>query len=155
MQTLADLIAFNAFRHHDVRPFFGQEIFTLAEEKGPLTDEAYTEALAASRGLAQGAIDGALEGDQLDAIAAPTNGPAWVTDLVNGDNFSVSSSTLAAVSGYANVTVPMGYVHGLPVGLSIFGTAYSEPVLLRIAHAFEQSAMIRRPPEFLPTLALE
>ena len=92
---------------------------------------------------------------RLDAIAAPTNGPAWVIDLVNGDNFSVSSSTLAAVSGYANVTVPMGYVRGLPVGLSVFGTAFSEPVLLRITYAFEQAAKARRRPEFLPTLVLE
>ena len=127
----------------------------MAEDKGPLTEGAYMEALATSKQLAQGAIDGALEGDQLDAIAAPTNGPAWVIDLVNGDNFSVSSSTLAAVSGYANVTVPMGYVRGLPVGLSVFGTAFSEPVLLRITYAFEQAAKARRRPEFLPTLVLE
>ena len=127
----------------------------MAEDKGPLTEGAYRDALATGKQLAQGAIDGALEGDRLDAIAAPTNGPAWVTDLVNGDNFSVSSSTLAAVSGYANVTVPMGNVRGLPVGLSVFGTAFSEPVLLRITYAFEQAAQARRRPEFLPTLVLE
>ncbi len=154
-RTLADLIAFNVSRREEVMPFFGQEILVMAEDKGPLTEEAYREALATSKRLAQGAIDGALEGDRLDAIAAPTNGPAWVTDLVNGDNFSVSSSTLAAVSGYANVTVPMGYVRGLPVGLSVFGTAFSEPVLLRITYAFEQAAKARRRPEFLPTLVLE
>ena len=136
-------------------PFFGQEILVMAEDKGPLTEEAYREALATSKQLAQGAIDGALECDRLDAIAAPTYGPACVIDLVIGDNFSVSSSTLAAVSGYANVTVPMGYVRGLPVGLSVFGTAFSEPVLLRITYAFEQAAKARRRPEFLPTLVLE
>ncbi len=154
-RTLADLIAFNVSRREEVMPFFGQEILVKAEDKGPLTEGAYIEALATSKQLAQGAIDGALEGDRLDAIAAPTNGPAWVIDLVNGDNFSVSSSTLAAVSGYANVTVPMGYVRGLPVGLSVFGTAFSEPVLLRITYAFEQAAKARRRPEFLPTLVLE
>lgn len=154
-RTLADLIAFNASRQEQVMPFFGQEILVMAQEKGPLTEEAYREALATSKRLSQGAIDGALERDQLDAIAAPTNGPAWVTDLVNGDNFSVSSSTLAAVAGYANVTVPMGYVHGLPVGISVFGTAFSEPVLLRITHAFELAAKARHPPQFLPTLVLE
>ena len=155
VRTLADLIAFNVSRREELMPFFGQEILVMAEDKGPLTEEAYREALATSKQLAQGAIDGALEGDRLDAIAAPTNGPAWVIDLVNGDNFSVSSSTLAAVSGYANVTVPMGYVRGLPVGLSVFGTAFSEPVLLRITYAFEQAAKARRRPEFLHTLVLE
>ena len=105
--------------------------------------------------MAQRVIDEALEADDLDAIIAPTNGPAWLTDLVNGDNFGLASSSLAAVSGYPNVTVPMGSVHDLPVGLAFFGTAYSEPTLLRIAHAFEGATKARRRPEFLPTLQLE
>jgi amidase len=155
MRTLEDLIAFNTSRRGDVMPYFGQEIFLKAVGKGPLSDEEYKHALTESKALAQRAIDQALQTHQLDAIIAPTNGPAWLTDLINGDNFSVSSSTLAAVSGYPNVTVPMGSVHGLPVGLSFFGTAHSEPTLLRIAYSFEQSTEFRRPPEFLPTLGLE
>ena len=155
MRTLEDLIAFNASHSDDVMPYFGQEIFLRAAEKGTLNDEEYGRALADSGPMARLAIDLTLEAHELDAIIAPTNGPAWLTDLVNGDNFSVSSSSLAAVSGYPNVTVPMGSVRGLPVGLSFFGAAYSEPTLLRIAHAFEQSAEPLSAPEFLPTLGLE
>jgi amidase len=155
MGTLEDIIAFDASHRNDVMPYFGQEILLAAQEKGPLSDEEYKQALADSKPVAQRAIDQALEENQLDAIIAPTNGPAWVTDLVNGDHFSISSSTLPAVSGYPSVTVPMGNVYGLPVGLSFFGTAYSEPVLLRIAYGFEQSTELRRPPEFRPTLGLE
>ena len=127
----------------------------MAQEKGPLTDAAYRQALSTSKRLAQRAIDGALEKDRLDAIIAPTNGPAWLTDLINGDKISITSSTLPAVSGYPNVTVPMGSVHGLPIGLSFFGSGHSEPTLLRIAHAFEQATKSRQRPEFLPTLELE
>lgn len=154
MRTLEDLIAFDLSRAGDVMPYFGQETFLAAEDKGPLTDEEYIQAVADSKPVAQRIIDQALQGHQLDVIMAPTNGPAWPTDLVNGDHFSISSSTLAAVSGYPSVTVPMGYVYDLPVGLSFFGTAYSEPKLLRIAYGFEQSTQPRRPPSFLPTLVL-
>ncbi len=155
MGSLKDLIAFNESRRESVLPYFGQEIFAMAAEKGPLTDTAYVQALAVSKGLACGAIDGALKKHGIDAVIAPTNSPAWPIDLVNGDHYSLSSSSLAAISGYPNVTVPMGDVHGLPVGLSIFGTAFSEPVLLRIAYAFEQETKARKKPEFLPTLVLE
>jgi len=154
MRTLEDLIAFDSSRSSDVMPYFGQEVFLAAEEKGPLSDAEYKQAMADSKPVAQRIIDQALQEHQLDAIIAPTNGPAWLTDLVNGDHFSISSSTLPAVSGYPSVTVPMGDVYDLPVGLSFFGTAYSEPVLLRIAYDFEQSTQPRRPPSFLPTLEL-
>ncbi len=155
MRTLDDLIAFNESQAGDVMPYFGQETFVAAAEKGALTDSAYIAALAGSKPVAQGLIDEALAKHDLHAIIAPTNGPAWLTDLINGDNFAIASSSLAATAGYPNVTVPMGSVHDLPIGLSFFGTAYSEPTLLRIAHAFEQATKARRPPAFLPTLTLE
>jgi amidase len=155
MRALADLIAFNASHHQEVMPYFGQDLFTKAEAKGPLTEEPYKQALATSKSLAQKTIDGALQARQLDALLAPTNGPAWLTDLINGDSFSIGSSTLPAVSGYPNVTVPMGDVHGLPVGVSFFGAAYSEAKLLRIAYAFEQATKFRAAPKYLATLQLE
>ena len=157
MNSLDDLIAFNDSNREMVMPWFGQEIFIKAAAKGSLTDGAYLDALGKSKRLAREAIDWALEKDDLDLLIAPTNGPAWVVDLVNGDNFgtSVSSSTLPAVSGYPNLTLPMGAVHGLPIGLSIFGTAHSEPLLLRAAFAFEQTAPPRRVPEFIPTIPVE
>jgi amidase len=157
MAGLEELIAFNEANADAVMPWFGQEIFTAAAAKGPLTDEAYREALEKSKRLAREAIDGALAQDDLDLIVAPTNGPAWVVDPVNGDSFgtSVASSTLPAVSGYPNLTVPMGTVHGLPVGLSFIGPAFGEPVLLRAGHAFEQAAPPRAVPRFLPSIAVE
>ncbi len=152
MSTLADLIAFNEANSEAVMPYFGQERFLRAEKKGPLTDRVYLDALDKSKTLARGAIDGALDKYHLDALIAPTNGPARKIDLENGDDWSdaVSSSSLPAVSGYPNVTVPMGFVDGLPVGLSIFGAAYSEETLLRIAYGFEQATNKRLTPEFLP-----
>lgn len=157
MGSLDDLITFNSDNSGTVMPWFGQEIFSAAEEKGPLTDGEYLDARGKSRRLAMEAIDWALEKDNLDLLIAPTNGPAWVVDLVNGDNFgtSVASSTLPAVSGYPNLTLPMGTVHGLPIGLSLFGTAHSEPVLIHAAHAFEQAAPPRRRPQFIPTIIVE
>jgi len=128
-------------------PFFGQEIFIDAESKGPLTDEAYLDALDTSKRIAQHGIDGAMAGHNLDALLAPTNGPAWLTDHINGDNFSVGSSSLAAVSGYASVTVPAGNVFGLPLGLSFIGGAYDERQLIEIAYAFEQQRGARRAPD--------
>ncbi len=96
-----------------------------------------------------------MDADSLDAIIAPTGGPAWVIDLVNGDHFGGGSSSLAAVAGYPNITIPAGFVHGLPVGLSFFGRAWSEPTLIRIAYAFEQASMHRQVPTFSPTAAVE
>ncbi len=154
LSTLAQLAAYNQEHADEVMPYFGQDRFTRALEQGEMESPEYTAALAASKRISRGAIDGALARHRLDAIIAPTNGPAWPIDLVNGDNFVLSSSQLAAVSGYPNVTVPMCFVHRLPIGLSIFGTAWSEAELIRIAHAFEQAAGARQAPEFLPTLEL-
>ena len=149
-KTLADLIAFNEQARDRELPHFGQEIFTMAQEKGPLTDDAYVEALAHCRRLSRTeGLDVVLAKQKLDAIVAPTGSPPWTTDLVNGDHFLGASSTPAAVSGYPSVSVPVGYVHGLPVGLSFIGTAWSEPVLIRLAYAYEQVAQPRKPPRFL------
>jgi amidase len=144
--SLEELIAFNNANAATVMPFFGQEIFEQAQEKGPLSDEAYLEALAASKRIARDGIDAALATHRLDALIAPSNGPAWMTDHVNGDNFSVGSSSFAAVSGYASVTVPAGNVFGLPIGLSVIGGAFSERKLIEIAYAFEQHRKARRVP---------
>ena len=154
VRSLADLIAFNERHAADEMPYFGQERLLAAEEKGPFSDPAYLAALAAARRLsgAEG-IDRTMDEWQLDAIIAPTGGPAWVTDLVNGDHFGGGSSGYAAVAGYPNITVPAGEVHGLPVGLSFFGRAWSEPTLIQIAYGFEQAVQARRVPRFLPTLA--
>lgn len=154
-KSLAELIAWNE-AHADVSmPYFGQELFHQAEEKGPLTEPEYQEALAKTRRISRDeGLDKAMDQDDLDAIIGPTGGPAWPTDLVNGDHFVGSSSTPAAVSGYPNVTVPAGSVFGLPVGISFMGRAWSEPVLLEIAYAYEQLTKHRRAPGFRPTLEL-
>ena len=147
--SLADVIAFNEANAEREMPFFGQEILVEAEGKGPLTEAAYRTARdTASRLSREEGLDAALARHRLDAILGPSGGPAWVTDLVHGDTFSVGSSGAAAVAGYPNVTVPAGHVHGLPVGVSFFGPAWSEPTLIRIAWAFEQAAPHRRPPRF-------
>jgi len=152
--SLAELIEFNERESSRQMPWFGQEIFLLAEEKGPLTDPPYLEALAEARRLARDeGIDRIMERHSLDALVAPTGGPAWTTDLVNGDHFAGSSSEPAAVAGYPNISVPAGFIHGLPVGVSFFGRAWSEPTLIRIAYAFEQLTAHRRPPGFQPSLS--
>ena len=131
-------------------PYFGQEHFIRAEEKGPLTDDEYKEALEKCHKYSQEeGIDLAIKDNDLDAIVAPTGGPAWPMDYVNGDHFTGGSSSLAAVSGYANITVPAGYVFGLPVGISFFSGAFQEPALLKIAYAFEQLEKIREQPKYL------
>ena len=153
VRSLAGLIAFNERNAEAEMPYFGQERLIAAEAKGPLSEPGYLAALAASRRLSRAeGIDRTMDEHRLDAIVAPTGGPAWVTDLVNGDHFGGSSSGYPAVAGYPNVTVPAGAVHGLPVGLSFFGRAWSEPTLIRIAHAFEQATRARLVPAFRPTL---
>ncbi len=147
VESLADIIAFNKAHTDAVMPIFGQDVFLLAEEKGPLTDEAYLAALANSKRVAQSGIDGALGEHGLDALIAPTNGPAWMIDHVNGDSFGIGSSSLAAISGYPSVTVPAGFASGLPIGLSFIGKPWNEKQLIEIAYAFEQATGVRRAPD--------
>ena len=150
IRDLDDLIAFNRSRAAEVMPWFGQELFEMAATKGGLDDEAYLKAraLCASASRERG-IDAALERDRLDAILAPSGSPAWKTDHVLGDHYIGGSCTsLPAAAGYPHLTLPSGFIHRLPVGLSIFGAAYSEARLVEIALAFEAATNIRRPPLF-------
>jgi amidase len=152
-RTLDDLIAANRRDAARILPFFGQEQLERAATKGPLTDPAYRAARESSfRMAAVEGIDAALAVHRLDTIVAPTNGPSWVTDLVNGDRYTGGDSSFAAVAGYPSVTVPMGFVQSLPVGLSFIGGAWSDFTQLRLAYAFEQATRHRRPPGFLPTV---
>jgi amidase len=145
--SLAEIIKFNEDNKETVMPFFGQERMLASQGKGPLTDDEYLVALETSKSVSQRGIDSAMTEHDLDALIAPTNGPAWLTDHVNGDSFHVGSSSFAAVSGYPNVTVPAGFISGLPVGVSFIGQAFSEKSLIEIAYAFEQATSVRRPPE--------
>ena len=155
VKTLADAIAFNERNREREMPFFGQEIFLKAVEKGPLSTPAYKEALEKCGRLSRKeGLDAVLDQHRLDALVAPTGAPAWVIDPVSGDHYVGGNSTPAAVSGYPSVTVPMGFVFGLPVGLSFIGRAWSEAVLVRLAFAFEQATRHRRPPRFLRTADL-
>ncbi|HKY59637.1 MAG TPA: amidase [Gemmatimonadota bacterium] len=154
--SLSALIRFNEERRAEEMPFFGQEIFVQAEEKGPLTETAYLEALEKNHRLSRAeGIDKVMDEHRLDALFAPTTSPPWTIDLVNGDHGLGGCSTPAAVAGYPHVTVPAGYAFGLPVGVSFFGRAWSEPVLIRLAYAFEQTLEARRPPRFSTTAELE
>ena len=156
VRTLADVIAFNEAHRAEEMPYFGQELFLQAQEKGDLTTPAYREALAKNLRLSRAeGIDAVVAKHRLDAIVGPTGGPAWLTDLVGGDHYTgIGCSTPPAVAGYPHVTVPAGFVFGLPVGLSFFGPAWSEPALLRLAYAFEQAMPHRKPPRLLPTVDL-
>ena len=153
VRTLKEIIEFNErLKDRELR-WFGQEELIKSEAKGPLTDQAYRDALATCRRLTRTeGIDAVMDKDRLDAIVAPTSTPAHVTDWATGDHGLGDSTTPAAVAGYPSITVPAGQVFGLPVGISFFGRAWSEPTLLRIAFAFEQQTKARRPPRFLPTL---
>jgi amidase len=151
--SLKDIIDFNESNRDKEMPYFGQDLFIKAEAKGSLSEKEYTDALEANHGLSrQEGIDAVMDQFHLDAIMAPTAGPAWLTDLVDGDHDLGGSSNAAAVAGYPDIAVPAGFVSGLPVGISFFGRAWSEPVLLKIAYSFEQTIQSRRPPRFLPTL---
>lgn len=150
-RTLKALIDFNERNREREMPYFGQELFIRAEAKGPLTDPAYLKALRSSKLLSQAqGIDAVMSKNRLDALVAPTGGPAWTTDLINGDHFTGGSSTPAAVAGYPNVQVPAGYVYGLPVGISFFGRAHTDAKLIRLAYAYEQATKHRQPPRLLP-----
>ncbi|HEV2471917.1 MAG TPA: amidase, partial [Chthonomonadales bacterium] len=156
VKSLADIIAFNQKHADKELLYFGQDSMIKAQAKGPLTDKAYLNALARNHKLSrEDGIDAVMKTHQLDALIAPTGGPAWTIDLVLGDHgVGGGTTTPAAVAGYPHITVPAGEVFGLPVGLSFFGTAYSEPTLLRLAYSFEQAIHARKPPQFLPTLPL-
>ncbi len=156
VHSLKDIIEFNKKHESEEMPYFKQELFLQAEEKGPLTDDEYIEALVKDQRLTRDeGIDLVMDKYNLDALAAPTDSPGWMTDLVDGDHFLGGCSSLPAVAGYPHITVPAGYVFGLPIGISFFGRAWSESVLLKIAYGFEQASKIRKKPEFLPTVNLK
>jgi len=154
-RSLAALIDFNEQHRDREMPYFGQELFLQAQAKGPLTDQAYRQALATCRRLSRAeGIDATLRRHRLAAIVTPTGGPAWVTDLLNGDHFTGGSSTLPAVAGYPAITIPAGFVSGLPIGITFMGPARSDWRLIKLAYAFEQATRLRRKPSFLPTADL-
>jgi amidase len=152
VHSLQEVIEFNERNRVREMPYFGQDLFLKAEAKGPLSSTEYVDALATCRRLARTeGIDAVMDGHKLDAIVAPTDGPSWLTDLVLGDHPLGSSSSAAAVAGYPSVTVPAGFVSGLPIGISFFGRAWSEATLIGFAYAFEQAHNARSPPRFAPT----
>jgi amidase len=151
VKTLEDIIRFNREHEKESMPYFKQEILEQAQEKGGLDSEEYLEALESIlKGYRDEGIDKVMEEHKLDAIVAPTRGLSWTIDLVNGDHGRGSSSTPAARAGYPNITVPAGFAFGLPLGLSFFGKAFTEPVLIKFAYAFEQASKARKKPGFLP-----
>ncbi len=153
VQSLEQCIAFNRAHRSEEMPFFEQEIMEQAQQKGPLTEKAYRDALATNRRLSRkDGIDAVLSKFKVDAIVGPTAGPAWVTDWVDGDRVDSGCASPPAVAGYPHITVPAGFKFGLPLGISFFGTAWSEPKLIQFAYAFEQARKARRKPEFLPTV---
>jgi amidase len=153
VRDLKDIIEFNERHTHEEMPYFGQDLFVKSEAKGPLSEKEYRDALAKNRQLARiEGIDALMDKHQLHAIAAPTGGPAWLTDLINGDHSAGGSSNAAAVAGYPNINVTAGFIFGLPVGISFFGRAWSEPTLIRIAYAFEQATRARQKPRFLSSV---
>ena len=155
VHSLKEIIEFNERNRAKEMPFFGQDIMVKSEAKGPLTEKAYFDALEKNHRLTrEEGIDAAMDKHQLDALLAPTAGPSWLTDHVTGDHDTGGSSSLAAVAGYPNINVPAGFVFGMPVGVSFFGRAWSEPTLIKIAYAFEQTTRVRKPPQFLATIEM-
>jgi amidase len=155
VKSLKEVIDFNEKHRDKEMPYFGQDLFIKAEAKGPLTEKAYLDALKQNHEMTrEDGIDAVLKKHKLDALIAPTGGPAWPTDWINGDHFTGGYSSASAVAGYPHITVPAGYVHGLPVGISFFASAWNEPTLIRLAYAFEQASKVRRPPQFLRTAPL-
>jgi amidase len=158
VHSLADVIQFNEDNHEKVLPYFGQERMEAALAKGSLTQKRYLNALAKNQRLTRDeGIDAVMKEHHLDAIVCPSGGPAWMIDLVNGDgirSWDVESTSYAAVAGYPHITVPAGYIFGLPIGLSFFGGAWQEPTLIKLAYSFEQATQVRVPPKFLPTADL-
>lgn len=152
LNSLADVIGYNEKHADNIMPYFAQEQMLAAQEKTALTDKAYHQALNDSHLVAQKLIDDTLVENNLDAIVAPTGGPAWTVDRVCGDRYLGSSSSLAAVSGYPSITVPAGHVHGLPIGVSFIGTACTDAALIGYAYAFEQVSLFRKAPEFITSI---
>jgi amidase len=153
VKSLKDVIEFNELNRGREMPYFGQDIFLKSEQKGPLSSKEYLDALALNHQLSRAeGIDFVMDKFKLDALVAPTAGPAWITDLINGDHAAGNSSSAAAVAGYPNINVTAGYLWGLPVGISFFGRAWSEPTLLKIAYSFEQLTKARQKPRFLQTI---
>jgi len=158
VHSLMDIIAFNEAHKREELPHFGQEIMLMAQKKAPLTDAKYRAELTGNRRLAGAlGIDATMKTYRLDALVAPTGGPAWLIDLVNGDGGTAAApgpSTVTSVARYPHITVPMGFVRGLPVGISFFGRAWSEPTLIKLAYSYEQATKHRRPPTFAATATL-
>jgi len=153
MKSLQDVIAFNSAHRAREMPYFGQELMEQAQQKGPLSEHEYKNALQTNHKLTRKeGIDAVLAKHHVDAIIGPTSGPSWTTDWVSGDHADSGCASPPAVAGYPHITVPAGFVFGLPIGISFFGAAWSEPKLLKFAYAFEQARRARRKPQFASTV---